>query len=182
MTRIITLDCEFVPNRLDPAGLVSIGLTDGTNHFYGVNADTDFDAVTAWKFPWMRDNVVRHLPLHEDGTLDLGHPHVLPYTVLRERVAEFFERGGHRRNQILHMNCGAQDMLRLHTFWDNDWSDMPDCVPHSFEDMQNVFRRFDVDEDDLPQIDPAHQHHAFHDAAHDMLLLRHLKVYEELAA
>jgi hypothetical protein len=175
-TRIVTLDCEFVPNRLDPDGLVAIGMTDGTNHFYGINADMDIFAVLAWKRPWMVDNVVRHFPVASNGRLNTDHADVYSYAALRTNVEAFFAIGGDRDDQILYMRSGAQDMLRVHTLWDNDWSEMPDCIPHDFEDIKHVIRRSGVDKTTLPQIDPDKAHHAFHDAEHEMVLLKHLGI------
>jgi hypothetical protein len=52
-------DCEFIesPGSLD---LISIGIVneDGTDDFYAINKDCNFDNAC----PWVHDNVLNHLP------------------------------------------------------------------------------------------------------------------------
>ncbi|MGA5411525.1 hypothetical protein ACPCSC_30260 [Streptomyces lavendulocolor] len=156
----VDLDCEFLPGDLTPGGLVSIGLTAGPGRsLYAVNADMDVAAVRRVKF--QRDHVWPHLPLTADGALDRSHPHVLGYADIRRRVEEFF--AGLGDDVTLWVYSGAQDVIRLHTLWRNDWSVMPDFVPEWADDLSRLRRAAGGVK--LPQHAGRH-HHALDDAEH----------------
>ncbi|WP_404949104.1 3'-5' exoribonuclease [Streptomyces sp. ARC14] len=133
----VDLDCEFLPGDLTPFGLVSIGLTAGPGRsLYAVNADMDVAEVLSQ--PFMREHVWPHLPLTPDGALISSHPDVLSYTEIRQRVEAFFAELG--EDVTLWVYCGAQDVIRLHTLWGNDWSVMPETIPQWADDLARLRR------------------------------------------
>ncbi|MGW0562845.1 hypothetical protein ACWDZ4_20055 [Streptomyces sp. NPDC003016] len=156
----VDLDCEFLPDDLTPHGLVSLGLTAGPGRsLYVVNADMDVAAVRRVQF--QREHVWPHLPLTADGALDRSHPHVLGYAEIRRRVEAFFAELG--EDVTLWVNCGAQDVIRLHTLWRNDWSVMPDTIPEWADDLERLRRLAGGVK--LPPHTGRH-HHALDDAEH----------------
>ncbi|AXI91394.1 hypothetical protein SAM9427_37135 (plasmid) [Streptomyces sp. ETH9427] len=156
----VDLDCEFLPGDLTARGLLSIGLSAGPGHtYYAVNAEMDTAAVL--RRSWMREHVWPHLPLTAEGALNRSHPDVKSYHQIRDEVAAFFAELGD--NVTLWTYCGAQDVVRLHSLWGNDWSVMPDSVPQWADDLARLRR----DAGGAPL--PAHtgrQHHALDDAEH----------------
>jgi hypothetical protein len=156
----VDLDCEFLPSDLTPHGLVSLGLTAGPGRtLYAVNADMDVAAVRRVQF--QREHVWPHLPLTADGALDRSHPHVLGYAEIRRRVESFFADLGD--DVTLWVYSGAQDVIRLHTLWRNDWSVMPDCIPEWADDLSRLRRAAGGVK--LPPHTGRH-HHALDDAEH----------------
>lgn len=156
----VDLDCEFLPGDLSRRGLLSIGLSAGPGRtYYAVNAEMETAAVL--RRSWMRENVWPHLPLTAEGALNRSHPDVKSYHQIRDEVAAFFAELG--EDVTLWTYCGAQDVVRLHSLWGNDWSVMPDSVPQWADDLARLRR----DAGGAPL--PAHtgrQHHALDDAEH----------------
>lgn len=156
----VDLDCEFLPGDLTPGGLVSLGLTAGPGRgLYVVNADMDVAAVRRVQF--QREHVWPHLPLTADGALDRSHPDVLGYAEIRRRVEAFFAELGD--DVTLWVYCGAQDVIRLHTLWGNDWSVMPETIPQWADDLARLRRLAGGMK--LPQ-HTGRPHHALDDAEH----------------
>lgn len=175
--RIISIDTEFVPNDLTPAGLVSIALTDGERELYAVNLDMDWDKVTEWKKPWMLDNVVRHLPTTADGRLATDHPDVATHATIAIRIKQYLDADLGYTGIRLVAHCGAQDMVRLHTLWDNDWSQMASSVPTSFKDIKEERLDLGLKDSDLPPMaDESLRHHALHDARHELRTFQWLQL------
>ncbi|MFD9248344.1 3'-5' exonuclease family protein [Streptomyces bottropensis] len=155
----VDLDCEFLPGDLTPGGLVSLGLTAGPGHsLYVVNAEMDFAEVLG--HPFMREHVWPHLPLTADGFLIRNHPDVCSYAEIRQRVEAFFADLG---DVTLWVYSGAQDVIRMHTLWGNDWSVMPDFVPEWADDLSRLRRAAGGVK--LPP-HAGRQHHALDDAEH----------------
>jgi hypothetical protein len=165
--RRVYLDCEFIPAEPHTRGLVSIGLTDDDgNDYYAVNADQNWDA---YKIPWMRENVWPYLPHRaaagEPGVLDLTHPDVKPIAQIREDIKAYF--GQHRRPAHLYAWYGGQDIARLHSLWDNDWSAMPGDIPRWFHELQSLAHQ--AGDPQLPVQDSG-EHHALADAKYNRQL------------
>ncbi|MER6232545.1 hypothetical protein ABT169_25920 [Streptomyces sp. NPDC001616] len=156
----VDLDCEFLPDDLTPAGLVSLALTAGPGRsMYVVNADMDVAEVL--RRPFMREHVWAHLPLTADGYLIRNHPDVYSYAEIRPKVEAFFAELGD--DVTLWVYCGAQDVIRLHTLWGNDWSVMPDSVPQWADDLARLRRLAGGAK--LPP-HTGRQHHALDDTEH----------------
>ncbi|MET9528156.1 hypothetical protein [Streptomyces coeruleorubidus] len=156
----VDLDCEFLPGDLSPHGLVSLGLTAGPGRtLYAVNADMDVAAVQRVQF--QREHVWPHLPLTADGVLDRSHPHVLGYEEIRWQVEAFFASLGD--DVTLWVYSGAQDVVRMHTLWRNNWSVMPDFIPQWADDLSRLRRAAGGVK--LPP-HASRQHHALDDAEH----------------
>lgn len=172
----VDLDCEFLPGDLTPAGLVSIGLTAGPGRsLYAVNAEMDVAEVL--RHPFLREHVWPHLPLTPDGFLIRSHPDVLSYEEIQQRVEAFFAELGD--DVTLWVYCGAQDVIRLHTLWGNDWSVMPDTVPQWADDLARLRRKAGGAK--LPQ-HPGRQHHALEDAEHQRRARAYLRSLARHAA
>lgn len=140
-TRFVYLDCEFLPADPTTDGLVSIGLTDNQGvDYYAVNADMDKVALHA--IPWMVENVWPHLPLYLKQTgdgwlseLDYDDPAVQSIKDIRAGVARYFADTDADETRLFAW-YGGQDICRLHSLWDNDWSVMPDQIPRWFTELE----------------------------------------------
>ncbi|MFB8182564.1 hypothetical protein ACFC8N_42575 [Streptomyces sp. NPDC055966] len=164
--RNVYLDCEFLPADPTTAGLVSIGLTDDRGvEFYGVNAEMDIAAVTA--VPWMVENVWSSLPtVHAPGAfqaLNLLHEDVLTIAGIRAGVARYFADTDADTTHLWAW-YGGQDICRLHSLWDNDWSVMPDQIPRWFNELETL--RWQAGNPEMPE-QPAGLHNALADARHN---------------
>ncbi|MDX3283066.1 3'-5' exonuclease family protein [Streptomyces scabiei] len=163
--RNVYLDCEFLPADLDISGLVSIGLTDDQGaDYYAVHADMDQAALHA--IPWMVENVWPHLPLDQepgaDG-LDYDDPAMQSIRDMRAGVAQYFADTDATETRLWAW-YGAQDMCRLHSLWDNDWSVMPDQVPRWFNELETL--RWQAGGPEMPE-QPGGLHNALADARHN---------------
>ncbi|MFJ2780215.1 hypothetical protein [Kitasatospora sp. NPDC087315] len=160
--RNIFLDTEFVTTLPGPEGLLSIALTDEHGHdYYAVNADADF--TTARTNPWLTANVLPHLPLTPDGDLDHTHPDVKPRTQIARETALYLRHDN--GDAHLHAWYAAQDVVRLHQLWDNDWDYMPAYVPRWATDIQTLIHLAGN-----PPLLPAQttpEHHALNDARYN---------------
>ncbi|MEU5430808.1 hypothetical protein AB0H73_35120 [Streptomyces olivoreticuli] len=171
--RITFLDCEFDPRDTSLAGLLSLGITDNDGHdYYAVHAGADLGALLDHAF--ILENVLPHLPvvLSRDpaGTVaavewDPHHAH-FPHVRTSEQIAADLESyfSGPDAPRLV---CfyGAQDICRLHSLWNQDWSAMPSGVPTYFTDLRVLADELGV-KDELPvhdEIDGA-VHHALADA------------------
>jgi hypothetical protein len=168
MPRHTYLDIEFLPANPTTSGLVSIGLTDNQgNDYYAVNADMDTIAVRA--VPWMVANVWPYLPhcgnAGRPGSLDRDHPDVKTTDQIREDIKAYF--GRHQQPAHLYAWYGSQDLSRLHSLWDNDWSMMPEDVPRWFHELQSLAHQ--AGDPQLPQQDGG-EHHALADAKYNRQL------------
>jgi hypothetical protein len=167
--KYVYLDCEFVPDDLSFRGLVSIAVTDGETSFYAVNSTMDTRRVCSRG--WMVENVWRHIPSLDVGVLDLGHRDVKSPEVIRESISGLFEdlcpSGNAKKDLKLVALCGGQDIVRLHGLWNHDWSVMPKWIPRYLHDLQEDLIDAGLTDDDLPQQDPATEHHALYDALYD---------------
>jgi hypothetical protein len=175
-TRFVYLDCEFLPADPTTQGLVSIGLTDNQGvDYYAVNADMDVEALLA--VPWMVDNVWPYLPrivfgYDEPGNvLNTDDPAVQSIADIRAGVARYFADTDATETRLFAW-YGGQDICRLHSLWDNDWSVMPDQIPRWFTELEALIA--DSSHSDRPEL-PAQdggEHHALADARYNRQLHR----------
>jgi 3' exoribonuclease, RNase T-like len=180
-TRFVYLDCEFLPADPSTRGLVSIGLTDHEGvDYYAVNGDMDVAALLA--VPWMVDNVWPYLPrlvfgYDEPGrVLNHDDPAVQSIADIRAGVARYFADTDATETRLFAW-YGGQDICRLHSLWDNDWSVMPDQIPRWFTEIEAlIVNASHPTRPDLPKQDGG-EHHALADARYNRQLhgavLRH---------
>lgn len=168
--RNVYLDCEFLPADPSLRGLVSIGLTDDQGvDYYAVNRDFDMKAFK--RIPFMMDNVWPFLPKpHGDvrfhGTwprLDLRHPAVKSTTQIAQDIADYFTDPTDAETRLWAW-YGGQDICRLHSLWDNDWSAMPEQIPRWFNELEML--RWQAGNPEMPE-QPAGLHNALADARHN---------------
>lgn len=186
----VWLDTEFITNNLTLNGLVSIALTsDAGLEYYAVNRYTDtlMDGLKPTSQQWMRDNVWPHIPGGHPDTFDIDHPDVKPYFTIRNEIGEFFRKLCHSgwadEDILLFVNRGAQDVIRLHTLWDNDWDPdvMPPWIPTFARDIADVKRSSPLARKALPKQDESTLHHPLHDARHERKTIMFLEKYIEAA-
>jgi len=185
----VWLDTEFIRNNFSPRGLISIGLTsESGKEYYAVNwlLDSTMFGLGLESYKWMCENVWPHLPGGHPEKFDRDHPEVKEYATIREDIERFFwdltPDGNPDRDITIYVNCGAQDMIRLHTLWDNDWGVMPSCVPKFADDMARIKRESVLKKEALPKQNPKTEHHALYDAQHDKKTYVFIKKYQEAAA
>lgn len=175
--RNVYLDCEFLPADPTLRGFVSIGLTDDQGvDYYAVNGN--FDMKSFKKIKFMMDQVWPSLPKpHGDRRLhgkwprlDLNHPSVKRPGQIAEGVAAYF---ANTEAETTHLWAwyGGQDICRLHSLWDNDWSVMPAQIPQWFNELETL--RWQAGSPELPQQE-AGAHNALADARHNRVLHRFL--------
>ena len=168
--RNVYLDCEFLPADPSTRGLVSIGMTDDDGiDYYAVNRDFDMKAFK--EIPFMMDNVWPSLPKpHGDARfhgkwprLDTGHPAVKTIPQIAQDIADYFTDP---LGAEVHLWAwyGAQDMCRLHSLWDNDWSRMPGQIPQWFNELETL--RWQAGNPAMPE-QPSGLHNALADARHN---------------
>lgn len=182
MTIKIFLDSEFLTSDMSPRGLYSLALAAETGEvFYAVNASLDItmSGLSDGSRQFMLDHVWPHLPGGSPEKFDRTHPLVCSYDSIREGVGRFFEdlspTGEGNEDFTLHVRQGAQDVVRMHTLWNNDWSVMPRHVPRWADDMYRIIRDSGVPKEDLPVQDEGQAHHALHDALHEMRIIQFLE-------
>ncbi|MEU9777585.1 MULTISPECIES: hypothetical protein [unclassified Streptomyces] len=184
MIRTTFLDCEFDPRNMAVSGLLSLGVTDDDGHdYYAVNADADFGAVLDHAF--IVEHVLPHMPVtvHRDRTgtpaaidFDTSHPHyehVRPAKEIAADLNRYFEAPA---APLLVAYYGAQDACRLHSLWDNDWSQMPVHIPRYFTDIQVMADELGVSE--LPE-QKSTAHHALADACYNRDAYRFLRSLQQ---
>ena len=183
----VVIDTEF--NRVDfsPKGLISIALVTPHASYYAVNRDMDTDMLKLdeQSYNWLLENVWPHLPGGHPGKFWFNRLHhdVKPYDVIRREVDAFLRAAcptGVAKNDIeLVANCGAQDVVRLHTLLaDNDFSKFGDWVPQGADDMYRIKRaayRRGVKKEELPVQNPQKAHHALHDAEYELDVVEYIR-------
>ena len=179
----VYMDFEFIPwilgrdsrNNVD-RGILSVGIVTKHAAYYAINAEMDWQTafVTGRTARWMTENVFRHYP----GThprLDHGHEDVKPYAQIGAEVDAFFKAacptGSDKKDIEVVVNCGAQDMIRMHTLvCDNDWSDINPWIPQSQDDIGRITRkanRLGLKKEELPVQLPETLHHGLYDAEYE---------------
>lgn len=200
---IITLDTEFLDDG-ETIEMISIGLVaeDGRT-FYGVNADADWARIQIHdnaRDRWLFDNVFRHLPMRETGMKLRGSGESLwlpdgdaDEVMSRKSIAievEAFLRSSQPFETWAYYS--ANDHVALYQLFgpmieacrDHAVPMRTSCLKQE-EVMQK--RRSEAEDpgwwDEYvapyrPVQDSATEHHALHDAEHDMDLARWLRLTE----
>lgn len=207
MTRIF-YDTEFLEDgrTIIP---ISIGMiTDDGASYYAVNGDLDEQpagpwahesAKTTWQrvmgHPWLRGNVVPHLPITDgdqlarhnanaaplfgprpviDGVkLDRTHSDVKPLYVIANEVRDFVQAAG--PDVELWAWYGAYDHVALCQLWGR-MMDLPDGVPMWTNDLRQERRR--LGDPEMPR-QAGGEHNALADAVHNRDMARFLDRYAE---
>jgi hypothetical protein len=166
--RRVYLDTEFITTDPTTSGLISIGLTDDQGRdYYAINGNIN-DAEVRFH-PWLSKNVWPYLPHTPIGGLDHFHPDVKPLAQIRADLTRYF---GDHPPAHLYAWYGSQDMSRLHSLWDNDWSAMPEDVPRWFHELQSL--AWLAGDPQLPVQDGG-EHHALADAKYNRQLHEFLR-------
>lgn len=153
MTRRVYLDTEFVPNLVDWRGTLSVGMVDNEGRvLYFENRDAHWQ--NAVSEPWIAEHVMPHM--------QFGH--LLLHVDEQRKVVEDFFSHAPRDDTIVYAWCGAQDLVRIHGLWDHDWDDMPDCIPHWFQDAEAYNRDPSFHLSDRTPVAEAPVHNALNDA------------------
>lgn len=207
MTRIF-YDTEFLEDgrTIIP---ISIGMiTDDGASYYAVNGDLNQEpdgewlhksGKTTWQRimgnPWLRGNVVPHLPITDadqlarhnanqaplfgprpviDGvTLDRTHSDVKPLYVIANEVRDFIRAAG--PDVELWAWYGAYDHVALCWLWGR-MIDLPDGVPMYTNDLRQERRR--LGDPEMPK-QTTGEHNALADAVHNRDMARFLDRYAE---
>lgn len=178
----VYLDSEFLPNSLTRAGTVSFGLATRNASYYAVNADMDFDEIffRSEPAPWLRKNVMNHLPTipgrgASGVELDYEHPDVKPYAKISAEVSDFVRDAcpnGSRDDVEFIVNSGSQDMVRFHSVISgNDWAAHEPWIPRYADDIARIKRRsyrLGLDKKELPVQAAETLHHPLYDAQYEM--------------
>lgn len=172
--RNVYLDCEFLPADPTIDGLVSIALTDDQGvDYYAVNRGCDWHSLV-WN-DWMRANVVPSLPLRfplsrEENPgvwlWDDEHPDRAGLKTpgrIRDDIAAYFTDTDADTTHLW-AYYGGQDICRLHSLWDNDWTAMPDQIPRWFNELETL--RWQAGNPVLPEQGNG-AHNALEDARHN---------------
>lgn len=182
----VWLDTEFIRNNLTVNGLLSIGLTsESGKEYYAVNRnmDTAMYGLDFTSRQWMLDNVWPHFPGGNPDEFDTGHQDVRHPGVIRKEIGEYFKSlcpsGDADEDLMLYVNCGAQDVVRLHTLWENDWGVMPRWIPKYADDMARIRRTSVLKKEALPKQLSSEAHHALLDARHEKASFQFLAKYAE---
>jgi len=183
----LVIDTEFNRVNLSPRGLMSIALVTPYASYYAVNRhmDTSMRGLDEQSCNWMLENVWPHLPGGHPNKFSSNwmHPDVKPYATIRREVDAFLRAAcptGIAKDDIeLVANCGAQDVVRLHTLLShNDFSKFGPWVPQGADDMYRIKRaayRRGVKKEELPVQDPQKAHHALHDAEYELSVVEYIR-------
>lgn len=162
----ICYDTEFLDDG-ETIELISIGLVlhaPGDEHvaeYYAINADCDIDRVMT--HPWLRDNVVPHLPLVDEEivpqdasltasqdvlawlevikprkVLDRINTKVKPKWVIANEVREFIRAAG--EDVRLWAYYGAYDHVALAQLW-GPMSELPSGIPMWTHDLMQLWEQ-----------------------------------------
>lgn len=179
-----TYDTEFLDDGRT-IELISIGIVceDGRT-YYAVNASADWRRIMADK--WLRENVVEpHIPTRTYHDIDgywpaLFHPDMKSKTRIAEEVLEFLRVGltepdmTQQRSKWEAAELWAWYSAHDHVALTQLWGPMvkaPWGVPmrtNCLKQHDLTLRRFGANFWKLPKQDPKTEHHALHDAHHDM--------------
>jgi hypothetical protein len=191
---IVTYDTEFLDDG-KTIELISLGMVaeDGQRR-YLVNAEADLGRVL--DVPWMVDNVIKHLPVQLVGTgwdWDDAHPDrvaVCDRQAMAKIVESFLKSFNGPDEVDLWAYYPATDHVALYQLF----GPMTECTRHGMPMRTSCLKQEEVswyrfmanqtDERSVirprvrrltrPVQDPRTEHHALHDARHDMDLARWL--------
>lgn len=184
-----TYDTEFVDDG-KTIELISIGIVcinDG-REYYAVNADVNFVRIMRTQdgpYPWLRDNVVPHLPTQRYGggyaqlRLDDSDPMVRRYKTIADEVKDFLTADGadpdDRQVRELWAYYASYDHVALAQLW-GPMVNLPPGVPMFTRDIKDWCVR--LGDPSLPRQQSA-EHDALIDARHNVVKMNYLAELEE---
>lgn len=179
------LDTEFNRKDFTPRGLVSIALVTEDASYYAVNNDMDISGIAndPEVGPWMTEHVLEpHIPHQSLRRLRQTSSEVRDFRTIGKEVDSFLRNacpsGDAKEDIRVIVNCGSQDMVRLHTVLaNNDWGLFGAHVPLFADDMarwKHEARLRGLADGDLPCQPFETVHHALYDAEHEMITHQYL--------
>jgi hypothetical protein len=173
-------DFEFLEDghTIDP---ISVGVVaeDG-REFYAVNRSAYWDRIC--KHSWLRENVLPHLPMNDDGfstfltgsPLDISRPEVKYRNQIADDLLDFFLADGlgtSRRVRELWAWFGSYDHVALCQLWGR-MIDLPDGIPMFTHDIKSLAER--LGNPKLPAQPKSGLHNSLADARHNKVVFDHL--------
>jgi len=171
-------DCEFLEDG-HTIDLISIGIVkDDGKTYYAINADAPWSRIG--QHAWLMKNVIKHLPgaTSSSGWIpSLAHFDYRPKSVIASEVLGFLVGTD---NQVPHLELNAYYSAYDHVCLMQLWGAMinaPEGIPWYTRDLKVEADRLDVStkNDAWPKQNPDLEHHALHDAWHDMVIDRYLR-------
>lgn len=164
---------------------ISVGMVAADGDELYLICDNPRAISSALNNPWMRDNVIPHLPIEYavtprgeyDGSWRWNKFHA-DMTVIRGvselqlEVWDFISKHGERAE--LWANYAAYDHVCLAQLW-GKMASLPAGLPMYTNDIQTLITLTGLPTAQLPTQDPASEHYALRDAQHDMAMLQELK-------
>lgn len=175
-------DTEFLDDGRT-IDLISIGIVceeDG-REYYAVAPEIDDRWAEVMAHPFLPDNVVPYLPTETEikfggeawPVLDLDHPTVKPRDVIATEVRDFLLAGEHEVE--LWAYVAAYDHVVYAQLF-GPMAKLPEGLPWFTRDLKDMHVRLGKPE--LPEQQTC-QHHALHDARHDLAMWRHMTAIEQ---
>jgi hypothetical protein len=155
-----------------PVDLISIGVKRRIVPWGYYAVSNEFDFWGAWNYAgpkgdyWLRENVLKQLPLNIDGDglhgLDLSNPAVKSLAAIRVDLEKFFELQQEQKKRRLWAWYADYDHVVLSQIW-GTMAQLPAGMPMFTHDLKQV-----VDMAGNPPMPKQQtgQHHALDDAAH----------------
>lgn len=130
-------DTEFIDNG-ETIDLISIGIvSEDGEPYYAVSNEFDQHAVKA--SPWLLVNVWPHLPLTDEGWLDVRTHYVRNRSTIARGVLDFLTMGD-RDNPELWAWYAAYDHVALAQLW-GPMNQLPDGLPKYTHDLKQEYDR-----------------------------------------
>ena len=173
-------DCEFLEDGYT-IELVSIGIAaeDGRN-YYAVNRNVRWERVARPEFAWVRENVWPHLPVSHTGSLSINRNHQdsKDKDVIAKEVQEFLLHESTPDGQVPRIELWGEYPAYDHVVLCQLWGrmiELPSGIPMRTNCLVQLAESMGVSEKQLPQQNPDTQHHAMHDALHNLEVYKALR-------
>lgn len=173
----IWYDTEFLEDG-KTIELISIGMIreDG-KEYYAVNGD--MDCVRVGAHPWLKENVVKHLPGKNESsnnwTIDNDHADVKPLPTIRHELEAFLFEAAAVSELELWSWFSAYDHVALCQLW-GPMVRKPFYIPHYTNDVRQEFQRWNnpavpghLTQDDMPDAHNALADAKYHKRLHQFI-------------
>lgn len=160
-----------------PIEFISIGIiSEHGDSYYAIN--DGFDTGAALNNKWLRENVMRFIPLRE-GTfvIDRNHPRVKHRSTINRDLREFFKDNNTEDKVELYAWYADYDHVVLSQIFGR-MIDLPDFMPMYTRDLKQEADRLGVPENAIPTMKDSLAHHPLNDAIHVKTIHDFLKAYE----
>ena len=159
-----------------PIDFISIGIvSENDDTYYAVN--DGFNVMDAYSNHWLRENVMKFIPLDASGNLDFSDPTVKSRALIKCEIESFFRRTNISGTEVeLWAYYGDYDHVVLSQIFGR-MIDLPEIMPMRTEDLAQEAKRLCILEH-IPRADPSTQHHALYDAMRDREIHRFIMEYE----